>query len=70
MRALHIYLKRSHEKALKRIGRYLIGTRTKEMIMKPPAELSIDCYVDSDFAGFWSYETTKIQLVFVVVLGF
>ena len=56
MCALHIYLKRSHEKALKRIGRYLKGTRTKELIMKPSAELSIDCYVDSDFAGFWSYE--------------
>ena len=24
--------------------------------MKPSAELSIDCYVDSDFAGLWSYE--------------
>ena len=24
--------------------------------MKPTAELNVDCYVDSDFAGLWGYE--------------
>ena len=49
----------SREKVIKRIGRYLIGTRTKELIMKPFAELSIDCYVDSNFAGLWSHEDNQ-----------
>ena len=48
--------KLSHEKALKRIGRYLQGTRDKGLIMQPTAELNVDCYVDSDFAGLWGYE--------------
>ena len=48
--------KLSHEKALKRIGRYLQGTRDKGLIMKPTTELNVDCYVDSDFTGLWGYE--------------
>ena len=46
----------SHEIALKCIGRYLQGTRPKGMIMKPTNDLNLDCYVDSNFAGFWSFE--------------
>ena len=46
----------SHEVALKRIGRYLKGTRTRGLILSPSSDLTIDCYVDSDFAGLWSYE--------------
>ena len=41
----------SHEVALKRIGRYLKGTRTRGLILSPSSDLTIDCYVDSDFAG-------------------
>ena len=45
----------SHEIALKRIGIYLQGTRTrtrtKGMIVKLTNDLNLDCYVDSDFAG-------------------
>ena len=37
--------KLSHEKVLKRIGRYLKGTRTKGLIMKPNKDLNIDCFV-------------------------
>ena len=48
--------KLSHEIALKRIGRYLNETRTKGLIMRPSKTLQVDCYVDSDFAGLWSYE--------------
>ena len=60
--------KLSHEKALKRIGRYLKGTRTKGLIMKPNKDLNIDCHFDSDFAGLYrDMKTTKIPLVFAVV---
>jgi hypothetical protein len=52
--------KRSHEKALERVGQYLKGTRTKGLILHPihsaDDEFKIDCYVDADFAGMWGYE--------------
>jgi hypothetical protein len=48
--------KLSHEKAMKRIGRYLKGTRNKGMIIKPTGKLTMDCYADADFAGLWNYE--------------
>lgn len=43
-----------HSKYLKRIGRYLLHTRTKGMILTPSeGNISINCYVDADFAGLW-----------------
>ena len=50
--------KKSHEEALKRIGRYLKGTKDKGIFMKPQSSLQIDCYVDADFAGLWNHEDT------------
>ena len=48
--------KKSHEVAVKRIGRYLKGTRDKGLILDPSDDLSIDCYPDADFTGLWSHE--------------
>ena len=48
--------KHSHEIAIKRIGRYLIGTKDKGMIIKPTATIGIDAYPDADFAGLYGYE--------------
>lgn len=48
--------KKSHAQALKRIGRYLLGTREEGLILNPKLDHNIDCYVDSDFAGLWNYE--------------
>ena len=45
-----------HITALKRIGRYLLKTSDKGIILKPTSELTIDCYVDADFAGLWNKE--------------
>ena len=42
--------------ALKRIGRYLLKTVEKGIILKPTSDLTIDCYVDADFAGLWNQE--------------
>jgi hypothetical protein len=54
--------KRSHERALERVGQYLKGTRNKGLILHPihseDDEFKIDCYVDADFAGMWGYEDT------------
>jgi hypothetical protein len=46
----------SHAKALKRIVRYLQGTKEQGLIFSPTGELVVDCYVDSDFAGLWRSE--------------
>ena len=50
--------KRSHEVALKRIGRYLVGTADKGTILNPKDAkcLHIDAYPDADFAGMYGYE--------------
>ena len=47
--------KRSHEVAMKRIGRYLKGSMDKGLILDPSDDLAIDCYPDADFAGLWGH---------------
>jgi hypothetical protein len=48
--------RKSHALAVKKIIRYLQGTKDKGLIMKPTSDLSIDCYVDTDFAGLYGQE--------------
>jgi hypothetical protein len=43
--------KRSHERALERIGCYLKGTMDKGLILRPSDTLNVDAFVDTDFAG-------------------
>jgi hypothetical protein len=54
-----------HANAIKRIGRYLLGTRDKGIIFRPSRELTIDMYhVDADFPAYGTlHVTTKIRLV-------
>ena len=55
--------KASHAKAVKRICRYLKGTRDQGMILTPSKEcLAVDCYVDADFAGQWNSEDPQDPL--------
>ena len=67
--------KRSHEEAMKHIGRYLKGTHDKGISMKPSKDLQIDCFVDADFAGLWNYEdnldptSVKSRSGFLFMLG-
>ena len=49
--------KLSHERAVKRIVRYLKGTRDKGIILKPDPDDGIKCYVDADFAGSYCDQT-------------
>ena len=44
-------LKLLHEKSVKRIGRYLLGTYGKGIILKPSLTGKLDAYVDADFVG-------------------
>jgi hypothetical protein len=53
--------KRSHEEALKRIGRYLKATRDRGLIINPKLGdlkqgLKVDAYPDADFAGLYGHE--------------
>ena len=43
-----------HEEAVKRICRYLLKTKDKGLILKPDRSRGLECYVDADFAGYWS----------------
>jgi hypothetical protein len=67
--------KRSHEKALKRIARYLKKTRDRGMIIKPSPDLSLDLFVDADFAGLWSAEkpddptAVKSRTGYIITIG-
>ena len=45
-----------HEKAVKRIGRYLKGSQSQGLIIQPTTSLKLDCFVDTDFAGIWGFE--------------
>jgi hypothetical protein len=46
----------SHAVAIKRILRYIKGTKDKGIYFTPDGTEKIDCYVDSDFAGLFSVE--------------
>ena len=50
--------KQTHSVAVKHLARYLKGILDSKdgMILKPTTDLSLDCYVDADFAGLWNYE--------------
>jgi len=46
--------KKSHEEAVKRIGRYLKRTKDKGMIYEFDPTKGIEVFVDADFAGSWT----------------
>ena len=46
--------KLSHEKAVKRICRYLKGTQDHGLRFKPDPTKGFECYVDADWAGNWN----------------
>ena len=48
--------KQTHAKAVKKIVRYLKGTRDKGLIFRPTGDWKVDCYVDADFCGLWGSE--------------
>lgn len=48
--------KQSHENAVKKIIRYLKGTSQHGMTLTPTKEMTVDCYVDADFAGLFEIE--------------
>lgn len=67
--------KESHARGVKKIVRYLKGTRDKGMIMRPQPHLCLDCYVDADFAGLFGVEnhhdpiSVKSRTGWVIMIG-
>ena len=67
--------KASHGAAVKQICLYLQGTKTKGLILKPSKQLTVDCFVDADFAGQWNVENpedplcVKSQTGYVLLVG-
>ena len=45
--------KSSHETAVKRICRYIQGTKDNGLVFNPSKKLVVGCYADADFAGLW-----------------
>ena len=45
--------KRSHAEAVKRIGRYLLATKDKGLLIRPNELRYFECWVDADFSGNW-----------------
>ena len=62
--------KASHGQAVKRICRYLQGTKDQGMVINPTRELTVDCYVDADFAGQWNVEDSQDPLCVKSRTGF
>jgi hypothetical protein len=64
-----------HAVAVKRICRYLKGTRDRGIVLKPEDHLAIDCYVDADFCGTWKCEkpddpaSVKSRSGYMITLG-
>ena len=55
--------KDSHATAIKRIVKYLKGTRDKGLIFKPSTDWKLDCHVDADFCGLWGSEDPNDPIV-------
>lgn len=62
--------KDSHSTAIKRIVKYLKGTRDKGLIFKPSTDWKLDCYVDADFCGLWGSEDPEDPIVAKSRTGF
>ena len=53
--------KKSHAEAVKCIGRYLLTSRDKGLIIHPNKQWHFDCWVDVDFAGNWRQADAHID---------
>ena len=67
--------RKEHAVAVKKICRYLKGTRTRGLEFKPTTDLTLDMYVDNDFACLFNAEddqdpiSVKSRTGLVITLG-
>ena len=45
--------KKIHTQAVKRIGRFLLGSRDKGIVLRPDPDKAFECFCDADFCGLW-----------------
>ena len=45
-----------HERVVKRMGRYLLGTKDRGVVFKPDHKRCLERFVEADFAGGWNKE--------------
>jgi hypothetical protein len=50
-----------HDLAIKRIGRYLLHSKDKGLILHPKKDFRLDMYVDADFAGMWHKDFSELR---------
>lgn len=48
--------KKIHENSVKKIVRYLLGTRDEGLRLQKVNEMKLECYVDEYYSGLWKYE--------------
>ena len=48
-----------HDRAIKRLGRYLYHTKKEVIVYTPDTSKGLECYVDADFAGDWWQSDTN-----------
>ena len=53
--------KKSHADAVKQIGRYLMGTQEKGLILQPDPKQSFLVWADADFVGNWNQDTAILD---------
>lgn len=67
--------KASYKEAVKHIYRYLQGVKENRLLLSPTNDLTLDCYVDANFAGTYGYKDdqdpicVKSRTGFVLTLG-
>ena len=53
--------KKSHAEAVKHIGRYLLASCDKGLIIHPDKQWHFDCWVDADFTGNWCQQDAHVD---------
>jgi hypothetical protein len=54
--------RKEHGKAVNWLGRYLLATRDKGLILCPDASKALECYADADFAGAWHKDDATFDI--------
>ena len=60
--------KASHKTAMKRMCRYLQGTKNNGSVFNPSKKVMVDCYSGAYFAGLWGHENLETLFVLGVEL--
>ena len=56
--------------AVKRICRYIQGTKYNVMVFNPSKKLVVDCYADADFVGLWGHKNPQDPICARIRTGF